>query len=264
MESDPLTSQIDAANIFYGPMRWSDKVGRLRAHVDEQPTERAREYLARANSIAKFTWEPGDLQILGRDGEWEPLGDSDAQPYGLVVREQAGGLERLEELGAMDEIAGALIAHCDEFRPAPPYKPELLKARLAEVGWMRESRVPPPSADLDELPINDRYDALKFFRSGGSEVGVAIEMEGWEINNDLIKFWRGFTRGQIAVGVLVQPDPATVRYCFDQMRLLTRPLFGHLPIVFIAPDGVGLKQSASGKPRKQAPFPMPAGPIAPD
>lgn len=51
MESDAVTAQIDAADIFYGPMRWSDKVGRLRTLVDEQPSERTREYLAPMASV---------------------------------------------------------------------------------------------------------------------------------------------------------------------------------------------------------------------
>lgn len=249
---------LTAADIFYGPMRWDEKVVRLRKLAETNLTDAVRRYLERANTIAKFTWEPGDLQVQQPDGSWVPLGDPSEQPYGLTVREQAGALGLLEELGAMEEVAAAVIAHCEEFRPHPPYKPELLKRRLAAEGWIREPRVPPPSADLDGLPINDRYDALKFFRTGNGEVGVAIEMEGWEITNDLIKFWRGWTRGQIAVGILIQPDPGTMRYCFDQMRLLTEPLFGHLPIAFIAPDGPGLQQSISGKVRKDAPFPMPS------
>jgi hypothetical protein len=169
------------------------------------------------------------------------------QPYGLIVREQCGAAEILEDLGARDEIARAVIGHCEQFRPEPPYKPEQLKSRLEDMGWSREARVPPPSQALDALPINDRYDALKFFEAEGCEVGVAVEIEPWQVNNDLIMFWRGFQRGQIAVGVLIQPDPATVRYCFEQMRLLTEPLFGHVPITFMAPDGAGLKQSIGDK-----------------
>jgi hypothetical protein len=42
----------------------------------------------------------------------------------------------------MEEIAGAVIAHCEQFRPEPPYKPELLKERLEAQGWIREARVP--------------------------------------------------------------------------------------------------------------------------
>jgi hypothetical protein len=175
------------------------------------------------------------------------------------VRDQAGGLGLLESLGVIDEIAAAVIGHCEEFRPAPPYKPELLKARLGAAGWMREARVPPPSPDLDGLPINDRFDALKFFDSEGGQVGVALEIEGWEIHNDLLKFWRASTRGQIAAGVIVQPDPATLRYCHGQMRLMTAPLFGHIPIVFVAPDGEGLKQATTREPKTFAPYPMPAG-----
>src|SRR5205807_106571 len=143
------------------------------------------------------------------------------------------------------------------FRPEPPYRPELLKGRLENQGWLREPRVPPPDPHLDALPINDRYDALKFLPRKGHDVGVAVEIEPWQINNDLIKFWRGYARGQIAVGVLVQPDPATVRYCFDQMRLMTEPLFGHIPIAFLAPDGPGLERSITAKKRTYAPFPMP-------
>jgi hypothetical protein len=251
-----VSRAVSAAEIFYSSARWSEKVQRLREAVALEPSEDAKRYLARANSIAKFTWEPGDLDILAPDGTWAAFGDPLQQPYGLFVRDQSGALRILEELGAMDEIAGAVIGHCEQFRPEPPYKPELLKGRLAEQGWLREVRVPPPSPDLDELPINDRYDALKFFRRGAHEVGVAVEIEGWEISNDLIKCWRGHTRRQIAVGVLVQPDPGTARYCFEQMRLLTKPLFGHVPIAFLAPDGPGLVQSVSSKERKYAPFPM--------
>jgi hypothetical protein len=246
-----------ATDIFYGPGRWDEKVRRLAELAERQPSDDARRYLARARSIHKFTWEAGDLEILGPDGTFAPFGDKTMQPYGLFIREQSGALGILEELGALDEIGAAVVAHCEEFRPDPPYRPELLKARLEEQGWLREPRVPPPDSALDALPVNDRYDALKFFRHDGGEVGVAVEIEPWQINNDLIKFWRGHARGQIAVGVLVQPDPDTVRYCFDQMRLLTEPLFGHVPIAFLAPDGPGLKQSSNRRSRKYGPFPMP-------
>jgi hypothetical protein len=253
-----MATDVSAADIFYGPAPWSEKVRRLHELVEVTPAEDSKRYLARAHTIAKFTWEPGDLQVLRPDGEWEPFGDPTQQPYGLIVREQSDALHILEDLSAMEEIASAVIAHCEQFRPEPPYKPELLKERLEAQGWMREARVPPPSGNLDQLPINDRYDALKFFRTtAGDATGVAVEIESWEINNDLIKFWRGHTRGQIAVGVLIQPDPGTVRYCFDQMRLLTEPLFGHVPIAFLGPDGPGLRQTISGKPRAYQPFPMP-------
>jgi hypothetical protein len=248
-----------AADIFYGPAWWDDKVRRLTELAESNPSDEARRYLARANSILKFTWEPGDLEILGPDGTWAPFGDKSVQPYGLFIREQGGALGMLEELGAVDEIGRAVMEHCEEFRPEPPYKPTLLQARLKEQGWLTEPRVPPPDPALDSLPINDRYDALKFFPHAGREVGVAVEIEKWDINNDLLKFWRGHTRGQIVVGVLVQDHPDTVRYCFDQMRLLTEPLFRHIPIAFLAPDGPGMKQPTIPKPLKYAPFPMPQG-----
>ena len=53
-----------------------------------------------------------------------------------------------------------------------------------------EPRVPPYSPAHDDLPINERYDALAFFERDGEEVGVAVEMEDWEIYNDLLKFRR--------------------------------------------------------------------------
>lgn len=34
--------------------------------------------------------------------------------------------------------------------------------------------------------------------AGKIEVGVGVEIEKWDINNDLLKFWRSYTRGQIA------------------------------------------------------------------
>lgn len=247
-----------AADIFYGPAWWDEKVRRLTELVETHPSDDALRYLARANSIRKFTWEPGDLEISQPDGTWAPFGDKAEQPYRVFIRDQSGAIAILEELGALDEVAGAVVSHCEEFRPEPRYRPELLKARLEEQGWLREARVPPPDPTLDSLPVNDRYDALKFFRRDQREVGVAVEIEPWQINNDLIKFWRGHIRGQIAVAVLIQPDPDTVRYCFGQMRLLTEPLFGHVPIAFLAPDGPGLKRLGNRTARKYAPFPMPA------
>ena len=54
-----------------------------------------------------------------------------------------------------------------------------------------------------------------------------------------------------------QDGPSTLVYCFDHMRLLTAPLFGHVPIVFVAPNGPGLKQAASTRPTNFGPFLMP-------
>jgi hypothetical protein len=63
---------------------------------------------------------------------------------------------------------------------------------------MPEIRVPPYGSEQDDWAINERYDAFKFFEESGRQVGVAIEMEGWQINNDLLKFRRGFSRGRSA------------------------------------------------------------------
>lgn len=169
----------------------------------------------------------------------------DAGHYELTVRSQAGAEERLRELGALDEIERSVLAHCEESRPAPPYKPQLIKARLAPLGWQPEARVPPydPSFDV-KLRINERYDALKFFDTPVGQVGVALEMEGWEILNDLLKFRRGVGRGQIEIGVILQPFYADTYYCFEHMRHLNEPLFGDIPILFCCPRGPGLTEPA--------------------
>ncbi len=127
---------------------------------------------------------------------------SDSDSYELVVRSQAGALELLTSLGALGEIREAVLGHCKEHRPMPPYRPQLLKARLRIHGWMSEVRVPPLDPAFDDAAINERYDMLKFFAADGDEVGVAIEMDNWMVHRDLLKFRRGFGRGQSAVGVI--------------------------------------------------------------
>jgi hypothetical protein len=169
-----------------------------------------------------------------------PFAETD--PYELAVRSQAGAEELLKKLGALDEIRDAVLAHCEEYRPTPPYKPQLLKSRLNDQGWISEVRVPPYSSRLDGKPINERYDMLKFFVLGGREVGVAIEMDNWMVHRDLLKFRRGFRRGQIAAGVIIQPDYGETHYCFEHFRPLNEPLFGKIPIVYCCPRGPGLKE----------------------
>jgi hypothetical protein len=180
-----------------------------------------------------------------------------AVSYELVVRSQAGAEELLRELGAFAEIEEAILGHCEANRPAPLYKPQEYKKRLALHGWIPEPRVPPYSPTHDDLPINERYDALKFFERDGEEVGIAIEMEDWEIYNDLLKFRRGYERGQIGAGVILQPHAATLLYCFEHMLHLNEPLVGHIPILFVCPRGPGLKEPVARKLRKFSPYPMP-------
>ena len=164
-----------------------------------------------------------------------------AVSYELVVRSQAGAEELLRELGAFAEIEEAILGHCEANRPAPLYKPQEYKKRLALHGWIPEPRVPPYSPTHDDLPINERYDALKFFEGNGEDVGVAIEMEDWEIYNDLLKFRRGYKRGQIGAGVILQPHAATLLYCFEHMLHLNEPL------VFLKPSD-GLEPSTPSLP----------------
>src|ERR1051325_4122044 len=141
--------------------------------------------------------------------------------YELLTRDQAGALALLDDLGALDEIRQAVVGHYTDWQHAQPdvdarkaYKPQALKARLAPRGWRPEIRVPPFSPAHDALPINERYDAFKIFHYRGHQVGVAVEMEDWQIANDLLKFRRGFERGQIAAGVIIQPSPETLIYCY--------------------------------------------------
>jgi len=47
---------------------------------------------------------------------------------------------------------------------------------------------------------------------------VAIEIERWEIQNDLLKFRRGFARGLVAAGVILHDGPDHLRYCFEHLR----------------------------------------------
>jgi hypothetical protein len=181
--------------------------------------------------------------------------------YELAVRSQAGAEERLRELGALEEIEQAVLAHCEEHRPAPPYKPQLIKDRLEPLGWRREVRVPPYDPALDDkLTINERYDIFKFFQTPSREIGVAVEMEGWEIQNDLLKFRRGFERGQIEIGVLLQPFYYDMYYCFEHMRYLNEPLFGHIPVLFCCPRGPGLKEPARVRRVRYGDFLMPGKP----
>jgi hypothetical protein len=147
---------------------------------------------------------------LERMPEVYPREPMDAIPdsghHELAVRSEAGAEQRLRELGALDEIEQSVLAHCKENRPTPPYRPQLIKQRLAPLGWRAEVRVPPYDPGFDDmLRINERYDALKFFDTPHGQVGVALEMEGWEILNDLLKFRRGVARGQNKIGVILQP-----------------------------------------------------------
>jgi hypothetical protein len=185
------------------------------------------------------------------------VGQADVVPYELIVRSQAGAEEFLREIGALAELEQAVLGHCEANRPTPLYKPQEYKKRLAVQGWIPEARVPPYSPEHDELPINDRYDALKFFERNRHEVGVALEIEGWEIYNDLLKFRRGHARGQIVAGVILQPHYATLRYCYEHMLKLNEPLVGHIPLLFICPRGPGLDEPTEPTKRKYRPYRFP-------
>jgi hypothetical protein len=118
--------------------------------------------------------------------------------------------------------------------------------------------VPPYDPDFDDkLRINERYAALKFFDTPHGQVGVALEMEGWDILNDLLKFRRGVARGQIEIGVILQPFYADMYYCFEHMRHLNEPLFGDIPILFCCPRGPGLKEPAKVRSVTYQPYLMP-------
>jgi hypothetical protein len=160
--------------------------------------------------------------------------------YRLAVRSQAGAEDLLRGLGALSEIERAVVSHCEASAPSPAYRPQDIKRLLAPAGWQPELRVPAFSADWDHLPINERYDLFKTFDSVGGQGGVAIEIEKWEIQNDLLKLRRGLQRGLIVAGVLLHDGPGNLTYCFDHVRHLSEPLFGEIPIMFCSPEGPGL------------------------
>ena len=83
-------------------------------------------------------------------------------------------------------------------------------------------RVPSFEPQYDDLPINDRYDLWKSFElDGGAQIGVAIEMERWEVWTDLLKFRRGIQRRQIAVGVILHDNSANLHYVYHHLRLIS-------------------------------------------
>jgi hypothetical protein len=163
--------------------------------------------------------------------------------YRLETRDQAGAEAILSEAGALAEIAAAVIAHCDAHAPGPPYKPQEIKRHLTPLGWLSEVRVPPYDPRHDRLPINERYDLYKTFECNDrTSIGVAIEIERWEVWNDLLKFRRGLRRGQIAAGLLLHDNVSNLNYVYEHLRWLSEPLFGDLPVLYAAPRGPGLSE----------------------
>ena len=161
----------------------------------------------------------------------------------------------------MAEIESAVLAHCRNSGPAPPaYNPQAIKQLLKQQGWSVEVRVPPMTQAFDDRPSNDRYDAWKAFLAGEGPIGIGLEIEGWEINNDLLKFLRGQARGQIAVGVILHADPSEIAYSVEHYLRMAEPLWAGLPLVLCAPDGSGLPSYGlpEVKQRKLSPFVYPA------
>lgn len=177
--------------------------------------------------------------------------------YELVIRDQAGARELLDALGALHELEEAVVTHCVDHAPKPPYRPQEIKKRLEPAGWLPEVRVPPFEAEHDELPIYDRYDAWKAFSLGTDNVGVALEIERWEVWNDLLKFRRGIERGQIAAGVILHDNPESLEYVYNHLRMVSGALFAPLPVAFIAPRGPGLPEPNTKKRTKYAAYLMP-------
>jgi hypothetical protein len=183
--------------------------------------------------------------------------DPTGAEYELAVRDHGEAGELLERVGALAEIRDAVISHCEATAPRPTYKPQAIKALLAKCGWVPEVRVPPYDSKHDDLPINERYDLYKVFDDTEAKVGVAIEIEKWEVWTDLLKFRRGLHRGQIAAGVILHDNPENLAYVFEHLRLLSEPLFGELPVVYCAPSGPGLDNPVPSSNLVYRPFVMP-------
>lgn len=202
-----------------------------------------------------------DLRINGERERHSrlTLGPVDVRPsYRLQTRDQAGAERILSEVGALAEIAQAVIAHCEAHAPAPPYRPQEIKQRLTPLGWLPEVRVPPYDPQHDRLPINERYDLYKVFeRANGTSVGVAIEIEKWEVWNDLLKFRRGLQRRQIGAGLVLHDNVSNLNYVYEHLRWLSEPLFGELPVLYAAPDGPGLANAGRSRRLTYAPYRVP-------
>ncbi len=177
--------------------------------------------------------------------------------FELAYESQAGAAELLTKLGALEELRDAVLQHCRETAPAPPYKPQRIKQLLKPAGWIPEVRVPPLSNAYDALPVNDRYDLWKVFKADGYNVAVGLEMEKWEVWHDLLKFRRGFDRGQLVAGIILHDNPANLRYVYDHLRLVAHRLFADIPILFAAPKGGHLPNADARAQRKYRSYPMP-------
>jgi hypothetical protein len=188
------------------------------------------------------------------------MSSTGANGYRLRVEYQADSEERLRETSALAEIEAAVVAHCLAHAPNPPYRPQAIKERLAPLGWQPEIRVPPFDAQYDDLPINDRYDLWRTFEVGDTPIGVAIEIERWEVSGDLLKFRRGIERGQIAVGVVLHDCPDTLAYVYQHVRLISGPLLSEIPVAFAAPEGAGLAGPRPPSQRHFSRYPMPTDP----
>jgi hypothetical protein len=199
---------------------------------------------------------------MGRDRSGGGSLSGVTQAYRLRVEDQAGAADLLRAVGALAEIEQAVVGHCMDHAPEPPYKPQEIKKRLAPSGWVPEVRVPPFDPQYDGLPINDRYDIWKPFELDGERIGVAVEMERWEVWTDLLKFRRGIQRRQIAVGVILHDNPESLAYVYNHLRLISEPLFATLPVVFAAPEGEGLKGPSAKAVHRFAAYRMPNDPIS--
>jgi hypothetical protein len=71
-----------------------------------------------------------------------------------------------------------------------------------------------------------------------------------------LKSRRGHARGQIATGVIVKPDDATLHYYFEH-RHPNEPLTGHIPILFVCAREPGLQEWTEPKKRSFAPCRFP-------
>jgi hypothetical protein len=177
--------------------------------------------------------------------------------FELAYESQAGAAQLLTKLGALGELRDAVLQHCRETSPSPPYKPERIKQLMKPAGWVPEVRVPPLSSAYDALPINDRYDLWKVFETNRREVGVGIEIEKWEVWHDLLKFRRGYDRGQIVAGIILHDNPANLHYVYDHLRLVALRLFADIPILFAAPKGGDLLSAKESAGPKYQPYLMP-------
>jgi len=130
------------------------------------------------------------------------------------------GRKRLRSDGVLDQLCSALLAYANKPGRTKTYEPEAVKRLLkqSDPTWKSEVRVPPYDSQYDNLPINERFDLFRVVSDDhGSTYGVGVEIEQWEIQNDLLKIRRAIQRRQIGVGAVILGSASNLDYVVSHL-----------------------------------------------